>query len=208
MDNTSDSNQPVNQAPVQQKPIPVNSTTVEVKNKVVPPWVTLSEEPVKGSASGAAPPAPTPSVEAPAKKEPSPKETIKKSPFKKLFPLIILLVFGVGFLFLITKVVLPLVKKSKNGGSAEVDEVEKITLTYWGLWEAEEIMNPIIAEYQETYPNIIINYSQQSYKDYRERLQSALARDEGPDVFRFHNTWLVMLKKRAGASPFRDLSTN
>ncbi|GAI84931.1 unnamed protein product, partial [marine sediment metagenome] len=78
---------------------------------------------------------------------------------------------------------------------------EKITLNYWGLWESEEIIKPIIAKYQEDNPNITINYVQQSFKDYRERLQSALARDEGPDIFRFHNTWLAMLKKELASAP-------
>ena len=200
MDDTLDSNQPVNQTPVQQKAIPVVPTTGPVKNKVVPPWVASSGQPVKESASGATPSVSAPLVET---EEISAQEglVVKKSPFRKLFPLVILLALGVGLLFLITKVILPLVKKSEKEGSDEIDKDEKITLTYWGLWEAKEAINPVIDEYQRNHPHITINYSQQSYKDYRERLQSALARGEGPDVFRFHNTWLAMLKEELEPAP-------
>jgi multiple sugar transport system substrate-binding protein len=38
-----------------------------------------------------------------------------------------------------------------------------------------------------------INYSQENLKVYRERLQAALARGEGPDIFRLHQTWVPML---------------
>jgi multiple sugar transport system substrate-binding protein len=56
-------------------------------------------------------------------------------------------------------------------------------------------MGPILAEFEAQNPGVKVNYVQQSSKDYRERLQSALARSEGPDIFRFHNTWVPMLKK-------------
>lgn len=71
---------------------------------------------------------------------------------------------------------------------------KEVALTYWGLWEPASVMETIIADYQKEHPNIKINYSQESPQDYRERLQSAFARGEGPDIFRFHNTWAPMLK--------------
>jgi len=108
---------------------------------------------------------------------------------------------GVGLFFLITKIILPLIKEQKEGKKTGQTTGEKITLKYWGLWESEEVINPLITEYQKTHPNISVSYSQQSYKDYRERLQSALARSEGPDIFRFHHTWLPMLKKELASAP-------
>jgi multiple sugar transport system substrate-binding protein len=69
-----------------------------------------------------------------------------------------------------------------------------VTITYWGLWENEAQLTGVIAEYKKTHPNIEVVYSKQSPKQYRERLQNALARGEGPDLFRFHNTWVPMLQ--------------
>jgi len=80
-------------------------------------------------------------------------------------------------------------------------KAKETTLIYWGLWEPEVIINEIVADYQKTHPKIKINYVFQSQRDYRERLQSALARGEGPDIFRFHNTWTAMLKNDLAPVP-------
>ncbi len=76
-----------------------------------------------------------------------------------------------------------------------------VTLTYWGLWENDGIIKPIIAEYEAKHPNVKIQYSKQSHKQYRERLQAAIERGDGPDIFRFHNTWVPMLKNQLAAIP-------
>lgn len=55
-------------------------------------------------------------------------------------------------------------------------------------------MAQIIEDYRTTHPNVTIAYQRQAPQDYRARLQSALARGDGPDIFRWHNTWLPMLK--------------
>lgn len=111
---------------------------------------------------------------------------IAEPPLKRFLPFII--GFGVVLLLivLITKVILPIFNKPK------VPDV--ISLTYWGLWEPENIITQVIDNYRKDHPNITIQYVRQSPKDYRERLQSSLAKGEGPDIFRWHNTWLPMLK--------------
>lgn len=82
----------------------------------------------------------------------------------------------------------------------------KVTLTYWGLWETEATIQPIIADFQKTHSNIKINYIRQSPKQYRERLSSSLARGEGPDLFRFHNTWLPMFSQDLAPVPSKTVS--
>lgn len=67
-----------------------------------------------------------------------------------------------------------------------------ISLTYWGLWEDEKIIQPLLEEYKTNHPNVTINYIKQTKFQYRERLKNALEKSEGPDIFRFHNTWLPM----------------
>ncbi|MEK7182705.1 MAG: sugar ABC transporter substrate-binding protein [Patescibacteria group bacterium] len=69
---------------------------------------------------------------------------------------------------------------------------EPVTLAWWGLWEDGGIVQPLIEEYQKTHPNVKITYVRQSPQDYRERLTSSLARNAGPDIFRFHNTWVPL----------------
>ena len=70
-----------------------------------------------------------------------------------------------------------------------------IVLNYWGLWENDQLLVPLVQEYQKTHPNIQIVYTKQSVKQYRERLQAQIGRGEGPDIFRFHNTWVPMLRE-------------
>lgn len=81
-----------------------------------------------------------------------------------------------------------------------------VTLTYWGLWETEQTMQPIIADFEKFHSNIKINYIRQSPKQYRERLSSSLARGDGPDIFRFHNTWPAMLSKDLAPVPSKTVS--
>lgn len=116
--------------------------------------------------------------------------------FKKIliFLLVLLILFGLGWT--VFKFVLPRFQKQKE-----------VTLTYWGLWEPETVMKGIIADWEKANPNVKINYLQQSPKEYRERLQSALARNEGPDIFRYHLTWLPMLKNELEPLPAEVMST-
>jgi multiple sugar transport system substrate-binding protein len=92
--------------------------------------------------------------------------------------------------FLIIKFVVPVLT-----GPSEV------TLTWWGLWEDENIVTPLIQEYETAHPGVKISYIKQSREDYRERLASALAQGTGPDIFRFHNSWLPMFVSRLSTAP-------
>ncbi len=78
---------------------------------------------------------------------------------------------------------------------------QAIVLNYWGLWEPPEVIQGVLLDREKTHPNIKINYSQQTIREYRERLQSALARGEGPDIFRFHITWTPMFKNELEPMP-------
>lgn len=94
-------------------------------------------------------------------------------------------IFGIGIiLILLLLIIVFFILKRKP------KVAENITLNYWGLWEEEEIIRPIIDDYKKAHQNITINYTKQDPKQYRERLQAAIDRGEGPDIFRFHNTWV------------------
>lgn len=159
-----------------------------------PPW--LNQKKTVPSGGGKVPP-PENKDNTPASNSDS---SLTKTLFAKIIPFIIGLFIMALIAFLVVKFLLPMIKKdSSNGGAKPSSSGKTVTLTYWGLWEPEEAMSEIIAEYQEENPSINIIYEQSSHKDYRERLQSALAQKksnstEGPDIFRYHNTWLPMLQ--------------
>lgn len=84
---------------------------------------------------------------------------------------------------------------------------KEVALTYWGLWENDANVRNLISDFESMNPKIKIQYIKQSPKQYRERLQSAIARGEGPDVFRFHNTWVPMLARDLSQVPKTIMTT-
>ncbi|OGG13272.1 hypothetical protein A3D77_05410 [Candidatus Gottesmanbacteria bacterium RIFCSPHIGHO2_02_FULL_39_11] len=96
--------------------------------------------------------------------------------------------FGLLFLFIVFLIISFLSSRFKGKTSSG-----PVTITYWGLWTEKEVMQLLIDDYQKTHPNVIINYQLQDKKLYKERLTAAIDRNEGPDIFRFHNGWGVMI---------------
>lgn len=70
---------------------------------------------------------------------------------------------------------------------------KQVVITYWGLWENDATLSSLIADFEAKNPKIKVSYVKQSPRQYRERLSAAIVRGEGPDLFRFHNTWVAML---------------
>lgn len=109
---------------------------------------------------------------------------------KKLLPFLLLIILLLVGGFAVFRFILPKLTKPKE-----------VNITYWGLWEEERIFSGVIADYQKDHPNVKISYVRQSSRDYRERLASAFARGDGPDIFRFHNTWVPMFKNDLSPIP-------
>lgn len=134
---------------------------------------------------------------APQPKQANPNE-MQKSPFRFLPLILILLVLGAVAFFVISRLrggsstTGPSLSKTTTGGSATTAG-KTVTLTYWGLWESSGIVDSVIKDFESQNPGVKVSYVQQSPKEYRERLQVALQKGDGPDIFRFHNTWLPML---------------
>ncbi len=82
-----------------------------------------------------------------------------------------------------------------------VQGTQPVTVTYWGLWENDATVRAVLSDFEAAHPKIKVTYVKQSHRQYRERLQSAIARGEGPDVFRFHNTWVPMLRNELSPAP-------
>lgn len=101
---------------------------------------------------------------------------------------IVKLLIGLAVLSLIFFIVFILILPNFNKPKAE-----KTTITYWGLFEDQQTFSPIISEFEQKNPNIKIAYDKQGIKDYREKLETRIKNGTGPDIFRFHNTWLPEL---------------
>lgn len=116
-----------------------------------------------------------------------------KAPAKPLpIKLIAMIVGGVVALIALVFIV-QFVMAQLGGRKAAPTATKNVTLTWWGLWESNDVLTAQIKQFQDQNPGVTITYSQQSVKDYRERLQGAFSRNQGPDIFRFHNTWVPML---------------
>ncbi len=83
-----------------------------------------------------------------------------------------------------------------------------INLIYWGLWEEKEIFQPLIDEYQKKNPNIKITYQKMSPENYREKLIVRSKNNQGPDIFRFHNTWIPEIKEVLSPLPSSVMTNN
>jgi len=92
-------------------------------------------------------------------------------------------------------------QNSTNGSATSQTGSENITLEYWGLWEIESNMEEALKEFEQKNSGITVQYVKQSHKDYRERLQTAIASGNGPDVFRFHASWTPMMINDLASMP-------
>ena len=125
-----------------------------------------------------------------------------KPPSKKGFPKILLFVVGGLLAIILILVVVNAIKSGRN----TILVGTKGQLTWWGIHDESEIVSPLIEEYQKQNPNVKINYVKQSEADYRERLTSALASGEGPDIFEMHNSWEPMFRADLSSAPSSVLS--
>lgn len=129
-----------------------------------------------------------------------PQQSKVKPPRKGILKIAILavvfLVLIVIFIFIVTRIGPP--------GFSLIGE--KGEIVWWGFW-SESVVKPLIDEYLEDNPNVEITYISQSSKDYRERLTNSLARGDGPDIFRFHNSWVPMFKNELGSLPASEMSS-
>ena len=78
----------------------------------------------------------------------------KKGLPKALFVIPIILLVGILGFFLYRTFF-----AGKAGGSGEI--------TWWGLWEEESVVAPLIAEYEASHPRVKITYQKQAPQDYR-----------------------------------------
>ncbi|MDC0449239.1 extracellular solute-binding protein [bacterium] len=83
-------------------------------------------------------------------------------------------------------------------------EPEQVTLTMWGLWENPEVMDKLIAKYQEQKPNVTISYDDRSVlslSDYRDAVFTRADQEDAPDIVRVHNSWITRMPGKLAPVP-------
>ena len=85
-------------------------------------------------------------------------------------------------------------------------EEKTVTLNYWGLWESPATINQLIADFKKENPKIDVIYEKKSHQQYRESLLNQINSGKGPDIFRFHNTWTLMLENILAPIPSNVVS--
>lgn len=85
---------------------------------------------------------------------------------------------------------------------------KETSLIYWGLWEDVQVVQPLIDQYQQKNPNVKIAYQKMSPESFREKLIARSKNNQGPDIFRFHNTWVPELKEVLAPLPSQIMSNS
>ncbi len=110
----------------------------------------------------------------------------KPSQIKKILKIILILLLILGFFAAILLAIFSL-----QGNSAL--QSGQVKLTYWGIQEDNTVMQSIISDFEKENPKIQVEYVKQDLTSYRERLKTRITDGNGPDIFRFNNTWYPML---------------
>ncbi len=108
---------------------------------------------------------------------------------------------GVFLAFLLIILMIVIITRDSDGSNGIVNPPTggsgRVELTYWGLWEPETIMAPLIQEYESMNSNVKINYTQRSFtaKDYEATLHTRLTQGKtgdapAPDIVKINNSWL------------------
>lgn len=97
------------------------------------------------------------------------------------------ILIGVGILLLIGILIFLFIPKQQ--------EAKNVKLIWWGLWEDSQVMDSLISDFEKQNPHIQVEYIKQDPTQYRERLIARIKNGTGPDIFRYHNSWVPMMSE-------------
>lgn len=78
---------------------------------------------------------------------------------------------------------------------------QSITLEYWRVFDEDDVLDDVIAEWNQDHPNIKIRVSKKDYTTYKQDLIDAWARGEGPDLFQVQNSWVTEFQGLISPAP-------
>ncbi len=125
--------------------------------------------------------------QAPSQYVPAQDGTSGSFPVKKIVSLVIGAVVVISLLLLFIFVVLPRFTSGDN---------KNVNLVYWDVWEDVAPIEEAAKQFTQANPNIKITIQKQDPKSlgkYTERLKTRIQNGTGPDVFRYHESWLPEL---------------
>ncbi len=93
-------------------------------------------------------------------------------------------------------------------GQQEVAK-EDVTLTFYGLFDSEEIYKPMIQSFESENKHVEIVYKKfTNPDDYLDLIINELAEGEGPDIFMMHNSWFPKHYKKLTPAPDTVVNTD
>lgn len=95
-----------------------------------------------------------------------------------------------------------------RGGTGTTEQATgKIELVYYKLFDDEDVIRPLIQQYQSSHPNVSITYRKfEDATEYENLIINELAEGEGPDIFSMPNHWFLRNTKKVNPLP-EDLAT-
>lgn len=82
-----------------------------------------------------------------------------------------------------------------------------VTLTFYGLFDNEDVYTPFIDAYQTAHPNVTILYKKfTDPTSYMDLIVNELAEGQGPDIFMMHNTWFPKNFKKLTPAPATEIT--
>lgn len=111
--------------------------------------------------------------------------------------ILFLFIIGVGAVVYLTR----------NAPAPTVTQSQEVILTYWSVFERKEDIQPLLDEFQAANPTIKVNYEQRNVRNYRQQLENLAGTEQGPDVFRFHNSWAKTVRRVTAPMPVDVLTT-
>lgn len=126
------------------------------------------------------------------------QEPSSSFPVKKIASFAAGLIVIVVILLLVIFVVVPRISPKKE---------EKVTLQYWTAFEDKAPLVAAAAEFTRLNPNIKVEVEKQDIKSlgkYIDRLDTRMKNGTGPDIFRYHNSWITELNSLALLLPLPE----
>lgn len=105
-------------------------------------------------------------------------------------------------LLLFTVVSFAILGGCQRKGTNNTTQLPEVTLTFYGLFDNQDVYQPIIDGYEDSHPNVTVLYKKfTDPEDYMDLIVNELAEGEGPDLFMLHNTWFPKHYKKLTPAP-------
>lgn len=164
---------PVQNTPIEEK-APVESSPEQQPQTLVPPIEPIFQQTSEPQA--------TPVGKEPNPAPASPPEGGRGFSIINIAKLLIGLFVVSILIFVTVSFILPNINKKE----------EKVELTFWDTSDNLAISS-VLPDFEKQNPNIKVNVVREDIKDYKDKLLTRAKGGTGPDIFRFHNTWVLQL---------------